>query len=1288
MKENNKPRIIDFFIKENFGFKKSINRFLPKDRKLSKKQFVFPQIIYLYITTLLNQHAEYMTMKNTKPALNRLLSSICKTFICFAICTFWTQTAQAQFQVQITTTESRCSANGQITLKVTGGTAPYSYQLLGSTRPVQTTDIFNLLPPGTYQIRITDNTGTSMNVNATVSGNYQTPTTQCSVNNYTVTMSTTGGRPPFMYAYALYEGAFYLSPQTSNIFPCLPYGKHNFRVYDSCGNFHTTTCMIDVKPLVDTVFCQQVNGKINITTKGFSGGVPPYLFTCINNLGDTFRNTTGNFPQLTGCTFTFIFSDKCEKKEQKLTCSTLKGYVKCANFNDNTASVWAEGGVPPYRFQSLDRSGFSSTGIFANLPPNDETYNFNVRDACGANFFFDVGKMNVKRTNSFSCPFTGKLQIQLSQNASLSDTCHRCSSFYPYRFDCLDCRPPRTIIDSFDNLTNPQAAFADFSPTPAGMYNFVVTNGCQDTIHFTSEARLSPPPLNVSYNCKTNTITANTDLPGSTYFFRDSLERLLATNSTGIFIAPYSGLFRIYATYPTCDTMYRPLNTKQKADICYRLSSKINSSTNQCEFRWVLDAKLPATSSYQLTGGPDSIKVINTTGVFPDLAPLSTYYLKTDCTLDTIKTATATLPNLSVRNFSNCTFSASFQAQGGRKVLGCSQQYVDQYVLYDSIGNYIAGNETGKFPSLIPGKLYDVRILTPEGCFIQSLKIRAQKYMRPVLTASYGIICATGQTTGNIRAIVNGGVPPFTFQITAPSGIRNPIVVRENTALFTDLSPENYTLQVADSCGTSSDYATSIGALQFTPQYKRRCDGNLTLEVPFIDSATYVWTNSAGTVVGNNRILSLNDTTAQVFTIKITTPQPCNFTTSITIPRFTRLNVGANAGADFVSTTPTTNLRASATPSGTTGRWRQIEPSSANIFFGNINNPTSSINAPVIPGEYTLVWEITDNISGCISTDTVTVTFCNDAILLNATITTMPSECKKSTGKATVSVVSSSTSIIYRWSNGKTTPSVDSLAAGTYTVTISSPLFCSPTRVDTVVIKTPNPIAPRTIDSTLCVGSSLKVGSKVYTQAGSYKDTLQSVSGCDSIIHSNLRFSRVPVENLGIIHNLTAQYCGDSLALNSKGDSSAQYQWFWQNVPCPTCRNPRILPLSTPVFMVTITDKLTRCTAKDSVNVKIEGGFMARIPNAFSPNGDGKNDVFNVLPDPCIKIVSRLRIFNRWGEKIFDKPNLSPNKNEGWNGMDHHDALYLASDVYVFIMEIEFVDGTTKKVSGEINLIH
>lgn len=1191
----------------------------------------------------------------------------------------------AQFQVQTAVKESRCSASGQISLTVTGGTAPYSYQIVGSTVPPQTDNTFNALPPAAYQIRITDAVGANMVVSATVLGNYQAPTVQCVVNGSTVTLTTLNGRLPLRYATALFGSQTFGTPQSSSVFNCLPNGTHNFRVYDSCENFHTTQCFIDVKPLVDTVSCESVNGKMNITTKGFSGGEPPYSFTVINNLGDTFRNTTGNFSQLRGCTITHILSDKCQKLQKQLVCSTLKGYVKCANFLDQTASLGAEGGLPPYQFQSLQTNVSNTTGIFSNLPTNTESYQFKVTDACGAYYFFDVSKMSLFRVVGGACPSTGKFQVEMSQNIPQSDSCPRCSSFFPYRFNCIDCVPPRIVVDSNVSHANPALPFADFSPQPPGVYTIIVKNSCGDSLKINAEVKLARPKLTLSFDCSTNKITASTNIPGSTYNLVDSLGRLLATNTTGIFDSPYSGVFNVTSNYPLCNPASDTINTRVLTSICYGKGSKINPNTGVCEFKWILNAQLQTQTNYQLTGGPNNINVTNRDGIFKDLEPNSTYILKTSCRTDTIKTNPPDTPNLSLQLITPCALESNLVARGGRTIAGCLQNGKDEYVLLDSVGTVIGNNFTGFFTALKLGNTYQMRLKTLEGCYIQSSILKTTAYQRPVLTASYGVICAPGQTTGNIRFILRGGISPFNVQITNSPNVAAPIITNQNTGLFTNLPPGNYTLRAFDSCGISSDYATSVGPLNFTPQYNRACDGKLSLEVPFIDSAIYKWTNSADATLGTNRILELRDTTAQTYTINITTPQPCSFTNSINIGRFSPVTLKTNAGNDFVVSGSTANLRAQALAQGQTGRWRQINPSSGTTSFGNANSPNTTITVSDVPGAYTYVWELTDATGSCTVTDTVIATFCSALTNLNTNIVVTPTACKKTIGKASVTVTNATTPLTYLWSNGKTVPSVDSLAAGTYTVTISSSAVCSPPRVDTVVIKESFAVPPRTIDTVLCAGTGFQVGTKIYTQTGNYKDTLRSVTGCDSIINANLRFNRVPLENLGIIHQLNAKYCGDSLALNSKGDTSALYQWRWQNVPCSSCVNPRILPLSTPVYFVTITDKTTKCTAKDSVKVEIEGGFTERVPNAFTPNDDGVNDVFNVIPDNCIKIVQRLRIYNRWGNLVFDKTNLLPQKNEGWTGLDK--TTPLASDVYAFVMEIEFVDGTTKKVTGEVNLV-
>jgi gliding motility-associated-like protein len=85
------------------------------------------------------------------------------------------------------------------------------------------------------------------------------------------------------------------------------------------------------------------------------------------------------------------------------------------------------------------------------------------------------------------------------------------------------------------------------------------------------------------------------------------------------------------------------------------------------------------------------------------------------------------------------------------------------------------------------------------------------------------------------------------------------------------------------------------------------------------------------------------------------------------------------------------------------------------------------------------------------------------------------------------------------------------------------------------------------------------------------------------------------------------------------------------------------------------------------------------VANAFSPNGDGLNDVFIINNDAIQNI--QFVIYNQWGEKVFE--TLS--KDRGWNGT--YKGKIQPSGVYMYVARIEYFDGTTETRKGTINLI-
>ncbi len=105
----------------------------------------------------------------------------------------------------------------------------------------------------------------------------------------------------------------------------------------------------------------------------------------------------------------------------------------------------------------------------------------------------------------------------------------------------------------------------------------------------------------------------------------------------------------------------------------------------------------------------------------------------------------------------------------------------------------------------------------------------------------------------------------------------------------------------------------------------------------------------------------------------------------------------------------------------------------------------------------------------------------------------------------------------------------------------------------------------------------------------------------------------------------------------------------------------------------------TTCRAVATAKVIVSGGEPVYIPNAFTPNGDGVNDMFMVY-GTGIKTVD-LMIFNRWGEKVFD----SGDQFLGWDG--NYKGVLQEPGVYVYQARIVFLDDTKSLRTGSVTLI-
>ena len=153
---------------------------------------------------------------------------------------------------------------------------------------------------------------------------------------------------------------------------------------------------------------------------------------------------------------------------------------------------------------------------------------------------------------------------------------------------------------------------------------------------------------------------------------------------------------------------------------------------------------------------------------------------------------------------------------------------------------------------------------------------------------------------------------------------------------------------------------------------------------------------------------------------------------------------------------------------------------------------------------------------------------------------------------------------------------------------------------------------------------------------------------------------------------------GQSTTLNATG-TNGTYTWSpptW--LDCFICTSPVSTPDETITYTVIVVDS-NGCSATDDVTVFVDYDNVIFIPNIFSPNGDGHNDVLYVRG----KGVQTLQffIYDRWGEKVFETEDM----NIGWDGTFRGKKMNNA--VFVYYVQATFEDGSEVSQKGDITLI-
>ncbi|HXH20360.1 MAG TPA: gliding motility-associated C-terminal domain-containing protein, partial [Chitinophagales bacterium] len=285
-----------------------------------------------------------------------------------------------------------------------------------------------------------------------------------------------------------------------------------------------------------------------------------------------------------------------------------------------------------------------------------------------------------------------------------------------------------------------------------------------------------------------------------------------------------------------------------------------------------------------------------------------------------------------------------------------------------------------------------------------------------------------------------------------------------------------------------------------------------------------------------------------------------------------------------------------------------------------------------------------------------------------------------------------------------TNPAQTGLRGGTYLLEVRDENDCP--AVDTVIISEPSPLSVAVLgtENILClngdegevtvsasggvapyqysVHANLFQNDSVFTglEAGDYGVMVLDDNGCMATASFTL------TESAGFSVNLPAYIfiaLGASDTLKPDIVSPfpiANYAWTpGDYLSCDDCREPVVTPAQDISYTLAVSDS-NGCVVTDEITVVVKTEYEVFMPNVFSPNGDGNNDVYVPIDFGGVR-EGTMKIFNRWGSLVYKTDDF----NAGWDGT--FNGKELMPGVFIYHISGVFLDGNTFDATGSLTLV-
>ena len=1146
--------------------------------------------------------------------------------------------------------------NGLISTTAIGGNGIFTYTL-NPTAQSNTTGIFGTLVSSIYTISVIDGNGCSNSISVTLS----TPTeiipsvpvtTNVSCNggsNGTAQTTFTGGTGSI--GYNLLPGNI---NNTTGSFSNLSFGTYTITGTDINGCTKTITFNItQPTPLIISAATPTVpscipGGDATITVTA-SGGTVNYLYSINgggaqnNNLFTNIGNAgiyTINVIDALGCSITSAVNVSTPPGPIVNSINTTQ--ATCNPGCDGTITLAASGGTGIISY-SINAAPYQASNVFNGLCSN--TYTVTIKDVLGCTL---SSVTTITTTPSPVLNSTSFTNVFCNNGNNGSITLGYSGGTNPINF-----------VLQPGNISNTSGLFIGLG---ANTYTIVGTdaNGCTLS---TSVVIAQPqtlnfnPPVTTPPSCfggSNGTITVSTFGGAGSIIYTIS-PIMGGFNNPGTF----TGLLG-NATYTITATDLNGCSATTVASISSPTQVVVNTMTSSpitcfgASNGAIIANASGGVGTINYTLQPGAIN--NQTGIFNGLNGITYTVIASDANGCSANSSIAVFqpPAISISNsnstniicFGQINGTVSVSANGGTAPLNYTLQPSNQQ------------NSTGSFTGL-SANIYTITITDANGCTLTTtLTVIEPTFVQITNTASTNILCY-GQSNGTINVTAQGGVGIMSYTLL-PGNILN------TNGAFNGLPINTYTILSADAngCSTSTNVTLTqpnalIASLDSTQDVTCHGGNNGLISVSAVGGTfPYFYTMNPGSINSSSGVYS--SLFAGSYAIIVTDMKGCmDSVIAISVNEPTQILFDLVTHQDIECYFDSSGSIQAIASGGTGLLTYQIIPS-----IGTQTSPGVFDN--LSGGTYTIV--VTDA-NGCTTTSSVLIKQNLQIVASNVTLV-QPICHGESNGSINIVAQGGIPPMSYSLDGGQFTQNGLFLnqSAGSHTVIVMDSKGCS---YDTVLVLTePDLIsADVKIDGIFCSDQSdakIKITGKggrsnytYYLKPGFFVNKTGAFEGLSPGTYTltitdsaRCQFDTIIVVELPTNPLLTTFTHGDIGCYGTGNEGWAQvyvtggttpYSYMWNTSPVQT--DEKATELRFGWHGVLVTDA-NGCTKKDSVY--IDPGPCCDevfIPNAFSPNNDGKNDLWRVVTAAGIEL-QQLAVYDRWGNRIWSATDIF----QGWDG--------------------------------------